>query len=84
MSEMTADEIIANLESSGLGWDVGHTGSLRECRIWKWPHVIGRYRPYKRVPLSEMLTKAIASIDLNSAHENVESCLPNNPGKDHV
>ena len=59
---MTADEIIMQLEALDLGWSLDYTGRLREARIWKWPHVIGRYRaadPEKREPLADMLMKAV-------------------------
>ena len=55
----TADGIIVELEAQGYGWDIGHSGSLRECRIWVWPHVVGRYRPSGSEPLAGMLLRAI-------------------------
>lgn len=67
---MTAEEIIANLESRGLGWDIGHTGRLRECRIWNWPHVVGRYRPHGPEPLAEQLSKAIADMEAGGQNAN--------------
>jgi hypothetical protein len=45
MSTPTADDIIADLESRGLGWSIEHTGRLIEACVWDWPAVIGRYRP---------------------------------------
>lgn len=59
---MHPDEIILRLERVRLGWSIDHTGSLVECRIWAWPHVIGRYRPSKVPPLADMIRGAIASI----------------------
>jgi hypothetical protein len=59
------DEIIADLESRGLGWSLDHNGRLIECRIWDWPTVIGRYRPNKVEPLADMLNAAIAEVDLS-------------------
>ncbi len=59
----TIDELIAELESRGLGWDIGHTGRLIEARVWDWPYVIGRYRPYKTEPAAAMLAKAMLDID---------------------
>ena len=60
----TSDEIIADLESRGLDWDVGNTCRLIEARIWDWPQVIGRYRPAKTEPLAYMLTHALAKFDI--------------------
>jgi len=59
-----ADSIIADLESRGLGWSLDHTGHLIEARIWKWPSVIGRYRPESTEPLAQMLERALAEVDL--------------------
>jgi hypothetical protein len=52
------DLIVADLESRGLGWSLDHTGNLIEARIWRWPYVVGRYRPAKVLPLEVMLSKA--------------------------
>jgi hypothetical protein len=45
MTTPTVDDIIADLESRGLGWSLDHTGTLIEARVWDWPTVIARYRP---------------------------------------
>lgn len=50
----TAEQIIEELEADNYGWDIGHTGALRECRIWRWPTVFGRYRPNQAEPLADM------------------------------
>lgn len=63
MSEINVDTLIADLESRGLGWDVGYTGMLREVRIWRWPFVVGRYRPSEATPLADMLAKAMYDVD---------------------
>ena len=63
MTHKTADEIIAELEAQRLGWSLDHTGNLIEARIWRWPHVIGRYRPHKTEPLADMLRAAIADME---------------------
>lgn len=65
----TADEIIGILEDAGLGWDLGHAGRLRECRIWDWPWVRGRHRPYGSEPLADMLRKAITDMEANKEVE---------------
>lgn len=59
----TPDGIISELESQGYGWDIGHTGVLRECRIWKWPYVVGRYQSSVARPIAEQLMAAIGTID---------------------
>ena len=56
---VTADAIIAKLEAAGLGWSLDHCGCLIEARIWRWPDVIGRYRPTKVEPLAVMLLEAL-------------------------
>jgi len=56
---VTADGIVAKLEAMGLGWSLDHCGNLIEARIWRWPNVIGRYRPTKVEPLAAMLLKAL-------------------------
>ena len=63
---VTADAIIAKLEAAGLGWSLDHCGCLIEARIWRWPDVIGRYRPHTVEPLADMLMAAIknGSVDL--------------------
>ena len=62
-TKITVDQLIADLESRGLGWSLDHTGRLIECRIWKWPDVIGRYRPATVEPLAKMLSEAMYQID---------------------
>jgi hypothetical protein len=54
----TADDIIADIESRGLGWSLENTGPLIEARVWDWPNVIGRYRPHTVEPLAKMLAAA--------------------------
>lgn len=56
---VTADAIIAKLEAAGLDWSLDHCGCLIEARIWRWPDVIGRYRPAKTEPLADMLMAAL-------------------------
>ena len=63
MSTPTADDIIADLESRGLGWSLDNTGRLIEARVWEWPYVIGRYRPAKTEPLAKMLATACYEVD---------------------
>jgi hypothetical protein len=70
MNTPTVDDIIADLESRGLGWSIEHTGGLlsdgkpvREARVWDWPTVIGRYRPAKVEPLAKMLAAACFDVD---------------------
>ena len=57
------DALVADLESRGLGWDVGYTHNLREVRVWHWPFVIGRFRPVEPTPLTDMLVKAMGEVD---------------------
>jgi hypothetical protein len=59
------DELIADLESRGLGWSFDHNGGLIEARIWHWPYVIGRYRPGLMAPLVEMMQGALQQVDLD-------------------
>ena len=63
MNPPTVDDIIAELESCGLGWSLDHTGRLIEARVWDWPYVIGRYRPDKVEPLAKMLATACYEVD---------------------
>lgn len=65
----TAEQIIAELEADGYGWDLSNTSSWPECRIWKWPYVKGRYRPSKTEPLADMLRGALA--DMANGGRNV-------------
>jgi hypothetical protein len=65
-SEHTADEIIADLEARGLGWSIKHMDRLIECRIWKWPYLIGRYLPSEVVPLADMLLAAYSTVNLHA------------------
>jgi len=60
---VTADDIIADLESRGLGWSLDHTGTLIEARVWDWPNVIARYRPATVEPLAKMLAAACFDVD---------------------
>ena len=64
----TADQIIESLEASGLGWSLDHCGTLIEARIWKWPHVVGRYRPEQVEPLAKMLGEAINDMNEMARH----------------
>jgi hypothetical protein len=57
------DRLVKELESRGLGWDLGNQGRLIEARVWDWPYVIGRYRPAKVEPLSKMLATAMQEVD---------------------
>lgn len=59
----TVDDLIGQLEYRGLGWDIGHTGNLREARVWKWPSVIARYRPTETEPVVKMLAEAMKDIE---------------------
>lgn len=52
------DDLIRQIESKGLQWDVGHTGFNLEARLWDWPDVIGRYRPKYLTSLESMLVGA--------------------------
>ena len=70
------DTIIKDLEARGLGWDIGHTGTLIEARIWDWPNVIGRHRPANVEPLHQMLATAAYQIDWTK--------YPVKPNKDKV
>jgi len=63
MTTPTVDEIIADLESRGLGWSLDNTGRLIEARVWDWPTVIGRYRPHTTEPLAKMLAAACYDVD---------------------
>ena len=57
--EPTFDELTAFLDALKIEWDAGHTGRLREARVWSWPSVIGRYRPTENEPPSHMLAMAM-------------------------
>jgi hypothetical protein len=59
----SVDALVTDLESRGLGWDLGHAGRLREVRVWHWPFVVGRHRPAATLPLGEMLAKAMHEVD---------------------
>jgi len=42
---MTIEQIGAQIEAQGYGWDVGRMDKhFAEARVWKWPYVKGRYR----------------------------------------
>ena len=60
---VTADDIIADIESRGLGWSIGHTGGLLGARVWDWGTAIGRYRPDTVEPLAKMLAAACYDVD---------------------
>jgi len=63
---MTLDELIADIELRGLGWDVGQSSPMfYEARIWDWPYVIGRHNHNFKEPTTplQMLEKALAQID---------------------
>ena len=57
------DELVQALEARGLGWSLDHTGGLVEARVWKWPYVVGRYRPNSVEPLARMLSMAMVDVD---------------------
>lgn len=57
------DKLVKELESRGLGWDVGNQGRLIEARVWDWPYVVGRYRPDKMEEVAKMLAKAMEQVD---------------------
>jgi hypothetical protein len=57
------DLLVKDLESRGLGWDIGNQGRLIEARVWDWPYVVGRYRPNEIEPLAKMLSKAMQEVD---------------------
>ena len=91
MPNPSADEIIQDLESRGLGWSLDHTGNLIEARIWKWPNVIGRYRPNTVEPLAQMLGIALQQVDLNqfptrlsNAHGLTGSSIGQDPVGSHT
>lgn len=55
---LTVDALIEQLEKENLGFSLDHTARLYEARVWKWPNVVGRYRPSKQEPLLHMLQQA--------------------------
>jgi hypothetical protein len=62
--EVTVDELVADLESRGLGWDLSHcSNGLIEARIWHWPFVVARYRPDEMMPLAGLLAHAMYQVD---------------------
>ena len=63
MSTPTVDDIIADLESRGLGWSIEHIGGVIEARVGKWRHIIARYRPATVEPLAKMLATACYDVD---------------------
>lgn len=56
---MNPDDMIQKLEDQGYQFDIGNTGMNIECRIWSWPHVIGRYRVDKFTTIEDMLSGAM-------------------------
>jgi len=63
MNTPTIDEIIADLESRGLGWSLDHAGRFIEARVWDWPRVISHYSPRAVEPLAKMLAAACCEVD---------------------
>ena len=63
MKTPTADDIIADLESRGLGWKLDRTGCTIEASVRGWPTVIARYEPDRSEPLAKMLAKAAFEVD---------------------
>ena len=59
----TVDDLIAAIESRGLGWSLDSTGGIIEARVWDWPGVIGRYRTNTTEPLFKMLAEAMYQVD---------------------
>ena len=64
-SSNSVDALIAEVERNGLGWDIGNTGALRECRIWRWPNVVGRYRFEAGESLFDVMRYALADHEKN-------------------
>ena len=60
---VTADDIIGDLESCGLGWKLDRTGCTIEAIVRGWPTVIARYEPDTAEPLAKMLAKAAFDVD---------------------
>jgi len=63
MDTPTVDDIIADLESRGLGWRIDRTGCTIEAIVRGWPTVIARYRPATVEPLAKMLAAACFDVD---------------------
>jgi hypothetical protein len=63
MNTPTVDDIIADLESRGLGWRIEHYGGLLEARVWGRARIIARYRPATVEPLAKMLAAACFEVD---------------------
>lgn len=55
---LTVDALIEQLEKEGYGFSLDHTSRMYEARVWRWPHVVGRYRPHNQEPLLHMLQQA--------------------------
>lgn len=55
---LSVDALIEQLEKEGYCFSLDHTARLYEARVWKWPNVVGRYRPGKQEPLLHMLQQA--------------------------
>jgi len=60
---VTTDDIIADLESRGLGWSIEHTRTLIEARVWDWDTVIARYHTATVESLAKMLATACYEVD---------------------
>jgi len=60
---VTADDIIADLESRGLGWSIDHIAGVLETCVWDRDNVIALYRPAKVEPLAKMLATACYDVD---------------------
>ena len=80
MNTPTVDDIIADLESRGLGWSLDHTNRLIEARIWDWPNVIARYRPATVEPLAKMLATAAFDVDWTKYPRTREIALARGAG----
>jgi len=65
--EATIDDLIADIESRGLGWMIDHMEGRRvttkEARVWDFPHCLATYRTDKPEPLATMLAKAMYDVD---------------------
>lgn len=64
------DDLIRQIEARGYQWDVSNTARIIEARIWKWPNVVGRYRPNTLEPIEDMLKKACDEAGIELSEDN--------------
>jgi hypothetical protein len=60
--ELDMEKCFQILEENDFDISIDKIPRLTEIRIWDWPHVVSRYRPEKKEPITHSVIRAMEKI----------------------